>query len=172
MKLSTDRLHIRSFLPIDLKAYAAIVADPDVMRFLGGPQSADVARRYVDDCISRDATDGVSRYAVTLLSSGEFIGFCGFKILEFDDGGGWVDFGWRYAKAMWRRGIGLEAAQAVYRYGKQELGLEGIEARAHEANVASLRIIEHLGFRWLEDYASDHGHYRRFAEPSEPRAFE
>ena len=122
-------------------------------------------------CVQRDRDYGVSRYAVVEKADGVFIGFCGFKILAEDLGGQvspgttWVDFGWRYRRSSWRRGFGSEAALAVYEYGKKQLKLENIEARAHEDNTGSLRIIEKLGFVWLNDYGSSAGVYRRYREP-------
>ena len=59
----------------------------------------------------------------------------------------------------------MEAAGAVYDYGKTELGLTNIEARAHCDNFASLRIIEKLGFIWLNDYETSVGMFRRHGEP-------
>jgi RimJ/RimL family protein N-acetyltransferase len=35
--LTTDRLTLRGWRADDLDAYAAIAADPEVMRFMGGP---------------------------------------------------------------------------------------------------------------------------------------
>ena len=172
MQLTTDRLLIRSFRSEDVAAYAGIVADAEVMRYLGQPLDRKAANDYVEDCIERDQSSGISRYAVLLRSDQRFIGFCGFKALREDAGGqvpagqDWVDFGWRYSRSIWRSGYGFEAAQAVYQHGKRTLGLAGIEARAHRDNLGSLRIIEKLGFRWCNDYESGIGVFRRYREPS------
>lgn len=171
MQLITERLLVRSFQPEDVGAYAEIVADPEVMRYLGQPLGYEAARDYVLDCIERDQSNGISRYAVLLQSGERFIGFCGFKALCEDASGQvpvgqrWIDFGWRYSRSVWRSGYGFEAAQAVYQFGKQTLGLSGIESRAHRDNLGSLRIIEKLGFRWCNDYESGFGVFRRYREP-------
>ena len=67
------------------------------MRFIGDgqPKSAEVAAEYILDCIRREAATGISRYGVHLKHSDELIGFCGFKEVS-----GYIDFGWRYAKAF------------------------------------------------------------------------
>jgi len=171
MELETHRLIIRSFREDDCAAYAEIVRDPEVMRYLGDPLDASAAEAYVADCISRDECSGISRYAVLRKADSMFLGFCGFKALQEDlgkqnlPGEPWIDFGWRYRPAVWRQGIGTEAAQAVYAFGKGDLGLNNIEARAHRDNVGSLRIIEKLGFVWLNDYETTVGPYRRYREP-------
>jgi RimJ/RimL family protein N-acetyltransferase len=105
------------------------------------PNQPDVAAAYIRDCILREATTGISRYGVHLKQSDELIGFCGFKKLN-----GRIDFGWRYAKAFWRHGYGTEAAAAVLEYGVATLHLSDIGARSFEENLASVRIIEKLGF--------------------------
>ena len=172
MKLVTNNLVIRSFAAEDTNDYASIVADPEVMRYLGAPLDADAAAAYVADCIRRDLETGISRYAVTQKPDGAFIGFCGFKSLTEDggnqvpEGTAWTDFGWRYRQASWRRGYGFEAARAVYDFGKTSLGLQNIEARAHRDNTGSLRIIEKLGFDFLNEYESPVGVFRRYREAS------
>lgn len=171
MELNTARLLIRSFREEDCAAYAEIVRDPEVMRYLGDPLDNSAAEAYVADCISRDDISGISRYAVVRKDDRAFLGFCGFKSLQEDYGNqvrtgeSWTDFGWRYRQSIWRQGIGSEAANAVYAFGKRELGLENIEARAHRDNVGSLRIIEKLGFVWLNDYETSVGPFRRYREP-------
>jgi RimJ/RimL family protein N-acetyltransferase len=165
MEIETERLVIRSLTLEDLADYAMLVADPEVMRYLGEVQGGEAARRYVMDCVERDQSTGISRYAVTDREGGEFMGFCGFKEIILDSGPDWLDFGWRYQKRFWRQGIGIEAARAVHRFGTDELNLSGIEARAHVDNTGSLRIIELLGFEWTEDYETPVGAFRRFVEP-------
>ena len=172
MELTTERLIIRSLTLDDVGEFLKIVSDPEVMRYLGGPMEEDRARGYVPDCIERDAETGISRYAVVHADKGEFLGYCGFKALKGVDYGGqvpphesWVDFGWTYRQSAWRQGFGTEAARAIYRHGKETLGLEGIEIRTHQDNVGSLKIIERLGaFEWLNDYDSPAGVFRRFRE--------
>ena len=173
MELATSRLIVRSFQLEDSTEYARIAQDPEVMRYLGGPLDSRASVDYVSDCIERDQSTGISRYAVLQKADNTFIGFCGFKALSEDLGNQvpphtpWVDFGWRYRQSVWRQGYGFEAASAVYSYGKRTLGLANIEARAHRDNLGSLRIIEKLGFVWLNDYETTAGTFRRFREPDQ-----
>ncbi len=174
MELITPRLTVRSFVAGDIAAYARVVGRPEVMRYLGGePRTPRQARDYVIDCIDRDRLSGVSRYAVVRRSDSVFLGYCGFKALVGDASGNlppdtaWVDFGWQYGPWAWRQGYGTEAARVVYQFGASTLGLGNIEIRTHEQNVASLIIIDRLGFVWVNDYDSPAGRFRRFREPFE-----
>jgi RimJ/RimL family protein N-acetyltransferase len=145
MIIETDRLTIRSFLESDIPEYAAIVADPQVTRFIadGSPHSYDGAAEYVRDCIRSEAEGGIARYAVVLRETGELIGFCGFSKEE-----GQIDFGWRYARGAWGNGYATEAAAAVLDYGINKLKLSGIVARSAVENLASVRVMEKIGMQF------------------------
>jgi RimJ/RimL family protein N-acetyltransferase len=164
MRIHTDRLLIRSFERADIPAYAEIVADPRVMRYLGDgvPHSHEQAEAYVEELIALDRDTGVSRYAVVL--DGELIGFCGFRDL-----GDHIDFGWRYAHRHWGRGYATEAARAVLEHGLDELKLSGIVAVAYEANVGSVRVIQKLGFEHVETLEDPRGPVVKYASPRPAR---
>ncbi len=144
MRTETERLLIRSFSISDVPAYAEIVADPRVTKYLadGSPHTYEEAETYIRDCIDRDRTTGISRYAVLRKREMDLIGFCGFK--EQPD---YVDFGWRYAHHAWGHGYAKEAALWILRYGATELGLTNMAAGAFTDNVASVKIIQQLGFK-------------------------
>ena len=145
MIIQTNRLTIRSFQESDIPAYAAIVADPEVTRFLAGgsPHSYAQAAAYVHACIRSEAGEGLSRYAVTITGTGELIGFCGFK--RMDD---CIDFGWRFARCAWGSGYATEAAAAVLDYGINILKLSSIVAESAVENAASVRVIEKIGMQF------------------------
>ncbi len=110
MRLETRRLVIRSFATSDVTDYAALVADPEVMKYIGDGLAVDEAqaRAYVENCIENEQTLGFARYALELGSTNEFIGICGYALI--DD---YVDFGYRIARKHWGNGYVGEAAQAV-----------------------------------------------------------
>ena len=145
MLIETDRLTIRSFVESDIPRYAAIVADPEVTRYLGdgSPHSYEQAADYIDSCIKSEAEEGIARYAVILRETGELIGFCGFR-KEYDR----IDFGWRYARHTWGNGYATEAAAAVLDYGINALKLSGIVARSAIENVGSVRVMEKIGLQF------------------------
>ncbi len=161
MRIETQRLVVRSFEQGDIPAYAEIVADPRVTRFLGDgrPYSYGEATAYIEDCMALDSDTGISRYAVLL--DDELIGFCGFK--EATDH---IDLGWRYAQRHWGNGYATEAARAVLEYGIQTLQLTRIMAISYGENVGSVRVIEKLGFQFVERTSDEHGSLLWYAQPS------
>ena len=145
MIIQTKWLTIRSFLESDIQEYAAVVADPEVTRFLGdgSPHSYEKAAAYVHNCIRSEANEGIRRYAVILKETGELIGFCGFKKMH-----DYIDFGWRYARRVWGNGYATEAAAAVLNYGIGTLKLCEIVAESAVENVGSVRVIEKIGMQF------------------------
>lgn len=145
MHIETERLLIRSFTDADLPCFAAIQADPEVMRHVGGVQSFDVSTHQLATIIAGDQTHGIARYAVERKAMPGFIGYCGFK-----PAGDFVDLGYQYAQAAWGQGLGLEAALAVRTHGLTQLGITNMEAGGAVANVASVKIMQRLNFRHHE----------------------
>ena len=90
MLLETDRLHIRPFIESDVGEFALIVADPEVMRYIGDGRtySYEEAKDFVSGDIAKQADLGYSRYAVVLKESEELIGLCGYAHFRGD-----LDFG-------------------------------------------------------------------------------
>lgn len=150
MELETKRLRIRYFRKDDLPTYAKIVADPDVMKFVGGPQTMSDAADYLAEMIRLSQTRGLGRYAVETKDSQSLIGFCGFR-----PAGRYIDFGYRYAKDSWGKGLGIEAAVAVRKYGLEALGMKNMEAGAAVENAASIRILDKLNFKFREELIFD-----------------
>ena len=70
-----------------------------------------------------------------------------------------AEIGYWLAPPLWGRGIMTEAATAVTRWGFETLGLHKITIGCVEGNLASRRIIEKIGYRFLavleEDFWRD-----------------
>ena len=164
MIIETERLTIRSFRMSDIPEYAALVADPEVAKFLGdgSPHSYEQATAYIVDCTRSEAEEGFARYAVILKETRELIGFCGFK--KASD---CIDLGWRYARRVWGNGYATEAAVAVLDYGIDTLKLSGIVAESAVENIGSVRVIERIGMRF-EAFGEVRGRKTvRYRQPNE-----
>ncbi len=78
-----------------------------------------------------------------MAASAGLLGWCGLFPLEES---GLIELGYRYVRAAWGRGIATEAAGAVLEHGFKALRLDPIVAVAHPDNLASLRVLDKLGF--------------------------
>ena len=76
----TERLVLRDWSLDDVDAYAAIIADPEVMRFIGDgkPRDRSQAEAFVRTMMSHQDTRGWMRFAVEHAVSGRLMGFSGF----------------------------------------------------------------------------------------------
>jgi len=152
MELETTRLVIRSFDPNDFDAYCSIVADPDVMKYLGGVLSNGQAKRYLYRAMETEQTLGYARYAVELKENSEFVGMCGFAPVK-----DYIDLGYRFAKSTWGRGFATEAACSVVAFGFTEHGFSEIVGLTHPDNEASINVLEKLGFSYQRDEVTPMG---------------
>jgi len=112
--LETERLLMRDFRAEDLDAYAAILADPLVMKFLAPePMTREDAWRSLAVQIGHWTLRGYGRWAVIRKSDGAFMGPVGMINPE-----GWpaLEIGWTLGSQYWGQGYATEAAAAAMRY--------------------------------------------------------
>jgi RimJ/RimL family protein N-acetyltransferase len=144
--LETERLLLRPFRAADFDAYAAMVADADVMRFLGDgkPLNRVDAWRQLATVIGHWTLRGYGLWAVEERASGELVGRIGCWEPE-----GWPDFevGWTLRRASWGRGYATEGARAALRYAFTELNRPHVVSLIRPGNAASVRVAERLGER-------------------------
>ena len=144
MLLETSRLIIENFNNSDVPDWAKIENDVDVRHFVdGNVLSFEEASEYVESNIRQYQTHGYGRYAIRLKENRTLIGMCGFLNEPYG-----IDFGYRYSKISWGKGLGFEAAKKVLNYGFSECGLEEVVGLTAEENYGSVRILEKLGFKF------------------------
>ena len=148
MLLDTNRLIIEYFNTNDISYWSKIESDADVRRFVDGKVlSLKEAGEYVELNIRQYQIHEYGRYAVRLKENRKLIGMCGFLNEPYG-----IDFGYRYSKDSWGKGLGFEAGKAVLEYGFSELGLEKVFGLTAEQNYGSIRILEKLGFKFQEKF--------------------
>jgi ribosomal-protein-alanine N-acetyltransferase len=148
--IETQRLLLRSFSIDDLDAFAALNADPDVMRYIGDgrPQSMEQTQIRLNAVLDHWKQHGFGLFTAIEKSSGEFVGFCGLKYLDTSSE---IEVGYRLAKKFWGFGLATEAARVSLRYGFETLRLDRIVAVVQPENGASCRVIEKIGLRYVKN---------------------
>jgi RimJ/RimL family protein N-acetyltransferase len=146
----TPRLIIREFTDADLTDLAGLLSDSDVMHFSWcGPidreASADVLARF--QRLVRE--HGFGKWALTLRSTGEFVGYCGLEPTPRGAPAGF-ELGYRLLPRFWGQGIATEAAAAVVTHVFATTGLGHIHAFVDPANFASVRVLETAGFHRVQ----------------------
>lgn len=143
-RFETDRLVLRGFEQSDLGAYAAMMGDPEVTRYLGDgkPLSRSDAWRQMAMFNGHWVLRGFGMWAVEEKNSGEFLGRVGCLEPE-----GWPAFeiGYSLARAAWGNGFALEAAAFSLRYAREVLKRSEIVSFIRPLNAASVRVAVSLG---------------------------
>jgi ribosomal-protein-alanine N-acetyltransferase len=145
--VETERLAFRYFSLDDLPQLIEQRSDPEVNKFLGGPERQNAAAtttriRFYMSCYE---SHGIGMCPMIWKETGEVIGTAGLQPLENTND---IEVGYSMIKAFWGQGIGTEAARGWLEYGFRDKGLERIVAVADLDNSASQRIMEKLGMKF------------------------
>jgi RimJ/RimL family protein N-acetyltransferase len=134
----------------DFDAFCAMEADPEVRRYVGGaPRTREGAERKFRDVQLRPIDAGLGLMAMIFKADGKYIGYCGLYP-NFDGAGektqGEAVLGFTFGRSYWGRGLATEAGDVFLRYGFGQLGLSRVVSVVDAGNLASLRVLEKLGF--------------------------
>jgi RimJ/RimL family protein N-acetyltransferase len=156
--IETPRLILRPWRESDLAPFAEQNADPDVMRFLGGPLTRAASDAYVRRCEAHYAAHGFCKWAVEAPGIAPLIGGVGLSYVSFDASfTPAVEVAWRLHRHFWGQGYATEAARAAINDGFTRIGLTEIVAFTVPANIPSQRVMQRLGM--TRDGEFDHPRY-------------
>jgi ribosomal-protein-alanine N-acetyltransferase len=143
--IETERLRLRMLRPDDLDQLAALLADPEVMRYVedGKPKDREVAEKALNSIIAHWNRHGFGRWAVENKATNDFVGFGGLRSLF-----GTPEVVYHLAVAHWGKGFATELARASLQYGFTEHRFARIVAIAKPDNTASIHVLEKLGMRF------------------------
>lgn len=145
--VTTPRLLLRQWQDTDAVAFAALTADPEVMRHF----PSVLTRKQSDQLVAR-MREGISKrgwgfWAVQLRSSDECIGFTGLTPAVNSPYPDAVEIGWRLARTHWGHGYAPEAAKHSLRFAFDKLELPEVYAYTTLENFASQRVMQKIGMR-------------------------
>jgi len=142
--LQTKQLTLRMHRESDFDAYAEMVADPEVMRFIadGKALSRPLAWRNLALMIGHWHLRGYGPWAVEERSTGQLVGRIGFWKPE-----GWPGFelGWILRRQFWRRGYATEGARAALDFAFTQMDQPEVISLIYPENAASIRVALRLG---------------------------
>ena len=144
VKLETPRLLLRAFREEDFDSYARMLAEPEVMRYIGEgrPLTRPEAWRNMAMVIGHWQLRAFGLWAVEEKTSGALIGRIGFWNPE-----GWPGFelGWLLDRNSWGRGFATEGARAALHNAFEERNQTRVISLIHPENSASIRVAVRLG---------------------------
>jgi RimJ/RimL family protein N-acetyltransferase len=147
-RIETDRLVLRGWEDRDLDPYAALCADPEVMRFIGTGEPQERARAAMAMASFRAGWTerGFDLWCVTQPGDDTCIGFVGLHVPDFlPEILPAVEIGWRLARPQWGHGYATEGALAVRDFAFDRMGLDRIVSVAQAGNHASTRVMHKIG---------------------------
>jgi RimJ/RimL family protein N-acetyltransferase len=146
--LETERLSFRRLTLDDLDDLFALYHSPDVRKYYSeGIPTYDETRRelewIVNECYGRY---GFGMWATIHKETGKFIGRCGLCPLDIE-GHEEIEVAYMFAKEYWGQGLATEAAQAILKYGFEQVGLSHLICVINPDNIASARVAEKISMK-------------------------
>ncbi len=143
--IDTCRTRLRCWRKADQEAFAAMNADPDVMRDLGGPISRVQSDTKLDTYAAAFDQHGICHWALES-REGEFLGYAGIMPRPPDHPLGMhFSIGWRLLRRAWRRGYATEAARAALQDAFTRARLAEVFAYTGPDNIRSQAVMARLG---------------------------
>ncbi|MGO4236175.1 GNAT family N-acetyltransferase [Pseudarthrobacter sp. YAF2] len=145
----TDRLQFREMTDADLDNMAALLGDPEVMRFYPAPKSREEAASWIQWNRENYAEHGYGLWIVET-HNGEFIGDCGLTWQQVN-GAQKLEVGYHVRSELHGQGFATEAAVACRDYAREDLVAKELIAIIHPDNRSSERVAEKIGMHRIAD---------------------
>lgn len=147
MMLETPRLRLRRWREDDRPAFAALNADPEVMRDLGGPISRASSDAKLDRYAAVFDSRGFGRWVIET-PAGAFLGYTGVMPVGPDHPlGPHHEIGWRLTRAAWGHGYASEAAARALEDALGRAELPEVLAYTAPDNIRSQAVMARLALR-------------------------
>lgn len=155
--IETPRLILRRWRDGDRAAFAAMNADPVVMRFYERSLTPAESDARIDRLERHFDDHGFGEFAVERRADGAFLGMVGLATLDapipLAPG---VEAAWQLVRHAWGQGYATEAARAAMDDGFARLGLKQIVAFTARPNLPSQAVMARLGMTRRPDLDFDH----------------
>ena len=144
--IETERLILRTWMPGDAPALAAIYGDPETMKFiLSGTKTLEQTRAAIVQMAEASEREGCSMWPVVLKENSELIGSCGLMKTERP---GVLELGFAFAPQARGKGYAFEAALAVLDFAFAQLHANAVIALTDPFNAPSIVLINKLGMKF------------------------
>jgi RimJ/RimL family protein N-acetyltransferase len=148
--IETERLRLRGFCEDDLDAFAAMSADPEVMRYIGSGETVDRngSWRTMAGFNGHWSLRGFGMWAIERRSDGNFIGRAGLHHPPY-----WpaLEVGWVLVRDAWGQGYAREAARAALDFARSALPPQHLVSFIRPGNERSVKVALALGARRERD---------------------
>jgi RimJ/RimL family protein N-acetyltransferase len=153
--LQTERLLLRRFTEDDVDNLVELDGDPAVMRFINGGRPTP--RREIESDILPaflayyERFAGFGFWAAIERSTASFVGWFHFRPPHAAEPGE-IELGYRLRRPAWGKGYATEGSRALIQKGFAEFGVQRVVASTMVVNVASRRVMEKTGLRFVRTF--------------------
>ncbi|MFC4911979.1 GNAT family N-acetyltransferase [Actinomadura gamaensis] len=155
--LRSERLVLRRWRDEDRGPWAALNADPEVMKYFPDVMTRAESDAQLDRFDAAIEERGFGFWAVEVAGSGRFIGVTGLSVPRFTAHfTPAVEVGWRLARDAWGHGYASEAARRSLDFAFTELGLPEVVAFTTVDNARSRAVMRRIGM--THDPSDDFDH--------------
>lgn len=159
----TERLWLRQWRDADRAPFAALNADPEVMRWFPSTIEESDSNAFAYRQAALLEVRGWGLWAVEVASTGEFVGMVGLNQPKWTAAfTPCTEVGWRLARSAWGKGYATEAARAALAVAFGPLELPEVVSFTTVGNARSRAVMERLGM--TRDPAEDFDHPRLAAD--------
>ena len=146
VSIPTDRLVLRVLGDADLSAIFEIFSHAEVARY--GSRPAMTAMSEAEEWLERTRAGHRAGTSLQLglerRSDHAIVGTCTLWAIDADSRR--AEVGYTLGRPHWGQGLMAEALAAIVRHGFEALNLNRLEADTDPRNVASIKVLEKLGF--------------------------
>lgn len=146
LRIETPRLVLRPPRAEDLDPWAAMMADQETARFIGGVAPRGVTWRALMTMIGAWHAHGFAMFSVYERATGKWVGRLGPWMPEEWPG---TEVGWAIVRDCWGRGYATEGAEAATDWAFDHLGWSNVIHSIDPDNLSSQAVARKLGSRNL-----------------------
>jgi RimJ/RimL family protein N-acetyltransferase len=147
--IKTTHLALCPLVPDNSSTLHQIYLSEGVLQYFPNPVPPPVEKvqRFIDRQALHWQKHGYGNWGIKVGSGDEIVGWAGLQYVpELDE----TEVGFLFDRPYWGKGYATEAASASLRYGFVQINLDHIIALVHPKNIASQRVIQKCGLKYIE----------------------
>jgi RimJ/RimL family protein N-acetyltransferase len=156
--LETDRLRLRQFTRDDADLLVELDSDPQVMHYITGGRTTtrqEIVEDYLPTFLAYYRRyDGFGFWAAEERATDRFVGWFHLRPPDPDHPLD-VELGYRLRRDVWGRGYAVEGSRALIAKAFAEFGARRVNAETMAVHVASRRVMERSGLRFVRTFVQD-----------------
>lgn len=153
--LTTERLTLRQLSKSDSEEILQLRSNTEINKYLDRKpsQTLEDALSFIKSIVENIESDELFYWAITNTGEEKLIGtICLFNFSNLVKK---CEIGYELLTEYQGQGIMIEAVKKVIEYATQTLGLKTIDASTHKENQSSIKLLQKINFKQLDDLNVD-----------------